>query len=57
MTDWPVKTLGEVCEFQNGYAFRSAEYVKKGHALIRIKNVQQGEILPSEDAFVQIPKE
>jgi type I restriction enzyme S subunit len=55
--DWPVKTLGEVCEFQNGYAFRSSEYVKNGHALIRIKNVQQGEILPSDDVFVQIPKD
>jgi type I restriction enzyme S subunit len=55
--DWPVKTLGEVCEFQNGYAFRSSEYVKKGHALIRIKNVQLGEILPSDDVFVQIPKD
>ena len=57
MTDWPVKTLGEVCEFQNGYAFRSSEYVKKGHALIRIKNVQEGEIVPSDDVFVQIPKD
>jgi type I restriction enzyme S subunit len=55
--DWPVKTLGDVCEFQNGHAFRSAEYVKNGHALIRIKNVQQGEIVLSDDVFVQIPKD
>ena len=55
--DWPVKTLSEVCEFQNGYAFRSSEYVKNGHALIRIKNVQQGEVTASDDVFVQIPKD
>ena len=57
MTDWPVKTLGEVCEFQNGYTFKSSEYAKNGHALIRIKNVQQGVIVPSDDVFVQIPKD
>ena len=57
MTDWPVKTLGDVCEFQNGYAFKSSEYVRNGHALIRIKNVQQGEIVLSDDVFVQIPKD
>ena len=55
--DWPVKTLGDVCDFQNGYAFRSSEFVKNGHALIRIKNVQQGEIIPSDDAYVRIPKD
>jgi restriction endonuclease S subunit len=55
--DWPVKTLGDICEFQNGYAFKSSEYVKSGHALIRIKNVQQGEIVPSDDVFVLIPKD
>jgi type I restriction enzyme S subunit len=55
--DWPVKTLGDVCNFQNGYAFRSSEFVESGHALIRIKNVQQGEIIPSDDAYVQIPKD
>jgi type I restriction enzyme S subunit len=55
--NWPVKTLGDICEFQNGYAFKSSEYVKSGHALIRIKNVQQGEIVPSDDVFVLIPKD
>ena len=55
--DWPVKTLGDVCDFQNGYAFRSSEFVKNGHALIRIKNVQQGEIIPSDDAYVRIPSD
>jgi type I restriction enzyme S subunit len=57
MSNWPVKTLGDVCDFQNGYAFRSSEFVKNGHALIRIKNVQQGEIIPSDDAYVRIPND
>jgi len=55
--DWPVRALGDVCEFQNGHAFQSSEYVKNGHALIRIKNVQQGEITSSDDVFVRIPKD
>ena len=54
---WPVKTIGEVCEFRNGYAFKSSEYVKKGHALVRIKNVQQGEIVLNDDVFVEIPED
>jgi type I restriction enzyme S subunit len=47
--------LGDYVNFQNGYAFKSSEYTKQGHYLIRIKNVQQGFIEVSDECFVQIP--
>lgn len=33
------KALGDVCEFQNGFAFKSTEYRKQGIPLITIKNL------------------
>jgi len=51
---WVETTLGEVCTFLNGYAFRSAEYVELGHHLIRIKNVQQGFLTLDDDVCVDL---
>ena len=47
--------LGNYVNFQNGYAFKSSEYAKKGHYLIRIKNVQQGFIEIKDECFVKVP--
>src|SRR5574344_2441150 len=33
------KTLGEVCEFQNGFAFKSSLFKQQGFAIIRITNI------------------
>ncbi len=27
---WQIKKLGEICDFQNGFAFKSSEYVDSG---------------------------
>lgn len=38
------KELGEVCEFQNGYAFKSKMFKKSGEKIIRITNIVDGKI-------------
>lgn len=49
--------LGDLVNFQNGYAFKSGEYANKGHNLIRIKNVQQGFIEMKDECFVKVSDE
>jgi len=42
-----VKTLGEVCDFQNGYAFKSTDFQEKNETnvgIIQIKSIQNGYI-------------
>ncbi len=34
------KKLGEVCEFRNGFAFKSTKFKNEGLAIIRITNIQ-----------------
>ena len=38
------KKLGEVCEFINGYAFKSNLFKRKGSPIIRITNINSGKI-------------
>jgi len=38
---WEIKTVGDVCHFQGGYAFKSADYVDKGVSLVKITNVNK----------------
>lgn len=43
--NWAWCRLGEVCEFENGFAFNSNDYKKEeGIPLIRISNIQNGTI-------------
>jgi len=37
---WEVKSLGEVCDFQNGFAFKSKTYKEEGIPVVRITNIQ-----------------
>lgn len=37
---WEVKKLGEVCDFQNGFAFKSKTYKEDGQPILRITNIQ-----------------
>jgi len=37
--DWPVKTLGELFDFQNGRGFKKSEWSKSGLPIIRIQNL------------------
>ena len=39
------KTLGEVCEFKNGFAFKSNLFSEKGIPIIRITNIANGKII------------
>lgn len=39
MTDWPVKTLGELFEFKNGRGFKKTEWSTSGLPIIRIQNL------------------
>jgi len=49
-------TLGDLIELENGYAFKSNEYMDAGHFLMRIANVQQGCISMQAPKFVSIPQ-
>jgi len=43
--DLVVKTLGEVCNFQNGYSFKSTDYEKQNETnigILQIKSIQNG---------------
>ncbi|MEO1959092.1 MAG: restriction endonuclease subunit S, partial [Nautiliaceae bacterium] len=41
--EWVEKRLGEVCKLQNGYPFKSKDYVKNGrYMIITISNVKKG---------------
>lgn len=42
--DWEVKKLGDICEIQNGYAFRSALFREQGLPILRISNIQNDAI-------------
>ena len=41
---WKIKKLGEVCDFQNGFAFQSKSYKESGLPILRITNIQNDEI-------------
>ena len=51
---WVWCRLGEVCSFENGYAFNSDDYQKNGTPLIRISNIKNGKIDISEAVFIKI---
>jgi len=51
---WVERTLGELIEIQNGYAFKSIDYTDNGYFLIRIGNVQDGEITLANPRFVKL---
>jgi type I restriction enzyme S subunit len=48
--------LGEVCGLQNGFAFKSKDYVSVGYRVIRIANVQQGRIIGKLPKFISETK-
>jgi len=46
--------LSEVCDIQSGNAFKSKEYVDEGIRVIRITNVQKGEIVDDDPKFLPL---
>lgn len=48
---WEYKKLGEVCTLLNGFAFKSDKYVDNGIRVMRITNVQKGEIVDDDPKY------
>lgn len=47
----PYKKIIEIADILNGFAFQSKKYVKSGIRVIRIANVQDGEIVDEQPCF------
>ena len=50
--NWAWCKLGEVCDFENGFAFSSDNYCSQGIPLIRISNIQNSKIDLKDVVFV-----
>ena len=50
--NWVWCRLGEVCDFENGFAFSSDNYCSQGIPLIRISNIQNSKIDLKDVVFV-----
>ena len=48
---WEIKKLGEVCYFQNGFAFKSNTFTDRGEPILRISDIQNDEIIESKMVF------
>lgn len=45
------KRIGDICEILNGFAFKSDEYVENGIRVMRITNVQKGQVVDDDPKF------
>jgi type I restriction enzyme S subunit len=45
---WEIRKLGDVCNFQNGFAFKSNKYRESGLPIIRITNIQNQTLQTNE---------
>ncbi|HLC76158.1 MAG TPA: restriction endonuclease subunit S [Candidatus Peribacterales bacterium] len=50
-TGWQMRKVGDLAVILNGYAFKSKNYVNTGVRVIRITNVQKGEIVDDDPKF------
>ena len=46
---WEIEKFGELCRVFSGYAFKTSDYTKKGIPLIKIGNLQDGEVVINPD--------
>lgn len=53
---WQLKKLGEICDLQNGFAFKSNLFRDSGYPILRISNIQDEEIETRKVVFFQ-PKD
>lgn len=44
--------LSSLCDVENGYAFKSNDYVSSGYRVIRITNVQKGLVVDDDPKFI-----
>ena len=49
---WVIKQLGDVCGFQNGFAFKSKTFKDNGVPVLRISNIQNDEIDLNKIVFI-----
>lgn len=54
--NWTYKKLGEICEILNGFAFKSDGYEGNGIRVMRITNVQKGEIVDDDPKFFPLKR-
>ena len=53
---WEVKKLGDVCNFQNGFAFKSKTFKEEGLPIIRITNIKDERLDLSKIVYIN-PKD
>ena len=51
--EWEEVALGDVCDFQNGFAFKSKTFRESGEPVLRISNIQQGTIETKNIVFIE----
>ena len=51
---WAYKKLGDVCDFQNGFAFKSKFFTNSGIPILRISNIQDGRVDLKRMAYTDI---
>ena len=56
MSKWQIKELEEICNFQNGFAFKSKFFKSSGLPVLRISNIQN-ENLETEDLVFFNPQD
>ena len=56
-SSYPQVSLLKVARVKNGFAFKSEEYVDKGLRVMRIKNVQKGEVIDNDPKFMALERQ
>jgi type I restriction enzyme S subunit len=54
---WEWVRLGQIMNFQNGYAFKSSEFISKGVGIVKIGNISNGQISEIGMNFISKEKE
>lgn len=54
--DFTNKRIGDICRILNGFAFKSEEYKNEGIRVMRITNVQKGELVDDDPKFFPIAR-
>ena len=50
--EWKIKNLEEICDFQNGFAFKSKTFKENGIPVVRITNIQNNSIELDKCVFI-----
>ena len=50
--NWKMVSLGDVMKLKNGYAFKSKDYSEKGVPLVRISDINDGNVSLEKAVFI-----